>query len=154
MNATATLAPAQESEPHPQQHLEALEPHPQQHLQALEPHPQQHLQALEQANRVRLARAELKRRVARGETKVADVILSCPWESQSMSVFDLLTSQRRWGSTRARKFLTSLPLSETKRIGDLTNRQRVTLAALLTAGGKAPVSSAATTPLAFVPAPQ
>jgi hypothetical protein len=131
MNATATLAPVQESEGRPQQHL----------------------QALEQANRVRLARADLKRRVARGEITVADVILSCPWEVRSMSVFDLLTSQRRWGRTRARKFLSSLPLSETKRIGTLTNRQRVTLAALLTAGGKAPVSSAAT-PLSFRPVPQ
>ena len=122
--ATATLAPAQEE---------------------TERHPQQHLQALQRANRVRLARAELKRRVARDEIKVADVILTCPWEVESMTVFDLLTSQRRWGSTRARKFLSTLPLSETKKIGALTHRQRVTLAALLTAGGKAPVSSAATT---------
>jgi hypothetical protein len=133
MTATATLLPAPQPEPE-------------------QDHPQ-HLQALEQANRVRLARAELKRRVAKGETRVADVILSCPWEVESMTVFDLLTSQRRWGRTRARKFLSSLPLSETKRIGSLTHRQRVTLAALLTAGGKAPVSSAAT-PFAFVAVPQ
>ena len=108
MNATATLAPA----------------------------PPQHLKALERANRVRLARAELKRRVASGEVTTAEVIMSCPWEANSMTVFDLLLSQRRWGRTRARKFLAALPLSEAKTLGSLTNRQRVTLAALLTAGTK------------------
>ena len=39
----------------------------------------------------------------------------------------------RWGRTRCRKFLQSIGLSETKTIGSLTERQRVTLAALLTA---------------------
>ena len=35
----------------------------------------QHMQALAQANKVRLARAELKRQVADGELSVADVVL-------------------------------------------------------------------------------
>ena len=35
----------------------------------------QHMRALAQANRVRLARAELKRQVAEGETSVAEVVL-------------------------------------------------------------------------------
>jgi hypothetical protein len=38
------------------------------------------MRALAQANRVRLARAELKRQVAEGETSVADVVLSRPWK--------------------------------------------------------------------------
>ena len=38
----------------------------------------QHLRALEQANRVRLARAELKRRVALQEASVVEVIVECP----------------------------------------------------------------------------
>ena len=41
----------------------------------------QHMRALERANKVRLARAELKRRVAVGEIDVAAVILECPWET-------------------------------------------------------------------------
>ncbi len=65
----------------------------------------QHMQALQRANAVRLARAELKRRVAIGEVGAADVILDAPWEAESMTVSDLLTSQRRWGHTRCRKFL-------------------------------------------------
>jgi hypothetical protein len=92
----------------------------------------QYMRALERANQVRLARAELKRRVAIGEVDVAEVILDCPWEAESMAVADLLMSQRRWGQTRCRKFLSQIPMSESKRIGSMTERQRRTLAAMLT----------------------
>jgi hypothetical protein len=91
----------------------------------------QHMRALAQANRVRLARAELKRQVAEGETSVADVVLSCPWEAESMTISDLLTSQHRWGRTRCRRFLASIPMSETKTIGSMTERQRNALAGML-----------------------
>jgi hypothetical protein len=105
MNATATIAPAGP----------------------------QHMRALERANKVRLARAELKRRVAAGEIGVAEVILDCPWEAQSMAIADLLMSQRRWGQTRCRKFLAQIPMSERKTVGSMTERQCRTLAATLTA---------------------
>ena len=95
----------------------------------------QHLQALARANEVRLARAELKRQVADGEISAAHVILECPWEAASMTVSDLLTSQRRWGTTRCRKLLSAIPMSENKTVGSMTERQRVALAELL--GGQA-----------------
>jgi hypothetical protein len=104
MNATATIAPAGP----------------------------QYMRALERANQVRLARASLKRRIALGETHVAAVILDCPWEAESMAVADLLMSQRRWGQTRCRKFLSQLAMSEKKTVGSMTDRQRHTLAAMLT----------------------
>jgi hypothetical protein len=91
----------------------------------------QHLRALARANEVRLARAELKRQVAEGEISAAHVILECPWEAASMTVSDLLTSQRRWGSTRCRKLLASVPMSENKSVGSMTERQRQALAKLL-----------------------
>jgi hypothetical protein len=103
MNATATVAPAGP----------------------------QYMRALERANKVRLARAELKRRIATGELDVAEVILQCPWEAESMAVADLLMSQRRWGQTRCRKFLAQIPMSEKKTVGSMTERQRRTLAAML-----------------------
>jgi hypothetical protein len=102
MNAAATLAPAP-----------------------------QHLRALARANEVRLARAELKRQIAEGEISAAHVILECPWEAASMTVSDLLTSQRRWGSTRCRKLLQSIPMSENKTVGSMTERQRQALGDLL-----------------------
>ncbi len=102
MNATATIAP-----------------------------PPQYMRALERANQVRLARAELKRKVSMDEIDVAQVILDCPWEASSMAVADLLMSQRRWGQTRCRKFLAQIPMSEKKTIGSMTERQRRTLVAML-----------------------
>jgi hypothetical protein len=113
MNATATIAPAGP----------------------------QHMRALERANQVRLARAELKRRVASGEIGVAEVILECPWEADSMAVSDLLMSQRRWGQTRCRKFLAQIPMSEQKTVGSMTERQRRTLAAMLTSSGSVTMDS-------------
>jgi hypothetical protein len=106
MTATATMAPATDSEP-------------------------QHMQALARANEVRLARAELKRRVAIGEVPAAEVILGSPWEAASMTVSDLLLSQRRWGHQRCRKLLAQVQMSEAKTIGTMTTRQRVALAGLL-----------------------
>ena len=55
MNATATIAPAGP----------------------------QYMRALERANKVRLARAELKRRSSMDETDAAEVILDCPWEARA-----------------------------------------------------------------------
>jgi hypothetical protein len=108
MNATATVAPAGP----------------------------QYMRALERANKVRLARADLKRRVADGEIQAAEVILDCPWEAESMAVADLLMSQHRWGQTRCRKFLSQIPMSEKKTVGSMTDRQRQTLATMLTSAGR------------------
>ena len=105
MNATATVAPAGP----------------------------QYMRALERANQVRLARAELKRRVAMNELGVAEVVMGCPWEAESMAIGDLLMSQRRWGQTRCRKFLAQVPMSEKKTIGSMTERQRRTLVGMLSA---------------------
>ena len=99
---------------------------------AIAPTAPQHIRALEQANRVRLARAELKRQVADGYRSVADVVLDCPWEAESMTIGDLLMSQHRWGRTRCRRFLAAIPMVETKTIGSMTDRQRRALAARLT----------------------
>jgi hypothetical protein len=96
---------------------------------------EQHLRALEYANRVRLARAELKRGIAAGELSAAEVVLSCPWQAHSMSISDLLMSQKRWGRTRCRRLLVSLGVPENKQVGTLTERQRLALASMLAAKG-------------------
>lgn len=95
----------------------------------------QHLAALETANRVRLARAALKRRVAAGEASAAEVLREAPWEVETMTVGELLRSQRRWGRARCRKFLVSLSLSENRAIGRLTLRQRALVATALDCKG-------------------
>ena len=95
------------------------------------PRAPQHLRALQQANRVRLARAELKRQVAEGDRSVAEIVLECPWEAESMTIGDLLMSQHRWGHTRCRRFLGAISMVETKTVGSMTERQRRALAARL-----------------------
>jgi hypothetical protein len=91
----------------------------------------QRLRALERANEIRLARATIKRRIADGEVSAADVILECPDAAHSWPVGELLMSQRRWGTTRCRKFLSRNQIIETKPIGTLTERQRHLLAGSL-----------------------
>jgi hypothetical protein len=93
----------------------------------------QHMEALARANRVRLARAELKRAIQAGREEAAEVVLTCPWEADTMTVGELLRSQRRWGRARARKFLVSLAMNENRQVGRLTERQRVLLARELAA---------------------
>ena len=94
------------------------------------PEPQR-LRALERANKIRLARAALKRRIALGEVSAAEVILQCPDAASSWPIGDLLMSQRRWGNTRCRKFLSQSHIIETKPVGTLTERQRRMLATSL-----------------------
>lgn len=91
----------------------------------------QHLQALQRANEIRLARAELKKKVARREVTADEVILTCPREAASMTIAELLSSQRRWGTTRTCKFLAGIGMPETKTVGSMTDRQRSLLAAML-----------------------
>lgn len=93
----------------------------------------QRLRALERANEIRLGRAALKRAIAVGELCAADVILDCPDAATSWPIGDLLMSQRRWGTTRCRKFLSRNHIVETKPVGTLTERQRRMLAASLEA---------------------
>ena len=94
---------------------------------------EQHLRALEYANRVRLARARMKRKIAAGELAASEVVLSSPWQAHSMTISDLLMSQKRWGRTRCRRLLLSLSVPENKQVGTLTERQRLALAAVLAA---------------------
>jgi hypothetical protein len=84
----------------------------------------QPMRALQLANRVRRARSELKTRIAAGELSAAEVILTCPSETASMPITQLLASQRGWGDVRSRSFLAELAVREDKPIGSLTNRQR------------------------------
>lgn len=91
----------------------------------------QRLRALARANEVRLARADLKRRIADGRVSAAEVILCPPEAARSWAVGDLLASQRHWGTTRCRKFLLHNHVNETKALDKLTERQRRVLAGAL-----------------------
>ena len=89
----------------------------------------QPLRALERANNLRVARSQVKRRIAGGELTAGEVVLASPRETATMTLFDLLRCQRQWGERRVHRVLMRLAISETKTIGSLTHRQRHAVAA-------------------------
>ena len=121
MSAASTIAPARPL-PIPHRRIEPTVVEPQTDRRSEEP--PQCMQALARANEVRLARAALKREIGAGRRAVTDVIIESPWEAESMSLSELLCSQRRWGRARSRKLLSSAALGEGKKVGTLTERQR------------------------------
>ena len=94
---------------------------------------QQRLLALDRANHIRIARSTLKRRLHAGEITPAEAILRGSRDTDTMTVSELLRSQRGWGPRRSAEALRSVLLSDRKTLGSLTERQRVTLAAVLSA---------------------
>jgi hypothetical protein len=92
---------------------------------------QQRLLALDRANDIRIARAALKRRLHAGQITPAEAILSGSRDLKTMTVDELLRSQRGWGPKRSSGVLRSVRLSDTKTLGSLTERQRVTLGGIL-----------------------
>lgn len=93
----------------------------------------QRTDALRRANAVRAARARLRRRIAAGERSASEVLADCPPEVRSMPVADLLGAQHRWGEARVGRTLRRVPVGERKPLGELTDRQRRALVALLEA---------------------
>jgi hypothetical protein len=91
----------------------------------------QPMHALELANRVRAYRADLKRQIATGEVEAAAVVLICPRKVAGMTISELLLAQRSWGRVRCLRFLRSLALREDKTVGSMTERQRRSVAVLL-----------------------
>lgn len=80
--------------------------------------------ALAEANRVRLARADLKRQINTGQRSILGVILDPPDFMESCEISELLMAQTRWGITRTRRLLAVIPVPENKPVGSLTARQR------------------------------
>jgi hypothetical protein len=93
------------------------------------------LAALRLANDVRRERAALKRRIAEGGLSAAEVLLDPSPVAAGCSLVDLLMSQRKWGRVKVSKFLARNQIAASKRISDLTDRQRQLLAAQLRRSG-------------------
>src|SRR5690349_14428608 len=97
----------------------------------------QHMDALARANEVRLKRSEIKRKVAEGELTVAEVLADPPAEVETMSISELLRAQHRWGNERTRKLCRALVISELRKVGSLTGREKDRISGMLTYGGDA-----------------
>lgn len=83
----------------------------------------QHMQAHARSNDIRLNRAAIRRQVFAGERTVPDVLREMPACVASMTLFDLVACQYRWGAHRTRRLLVRLGIPETKALGTLTQRQ-------------------------------
>ena len=92
---------------------------------------EQRLLALGRANEIRLGRAKVRREIGTRRLSAADVLMDSPECVLSMSIFDLLMAQPRWGRTRSLKVLAVARISESKQVGSLTERQRGELRRLL-----------------------
>ena len=66
-----------------------------------------------------------------------------------MEFSELLMSQKRWGRERCRRLLLSSAIPENKQVGTLTERQRVALAAMLSAPPAERRAQAAAQPMAL-----
>jgi hypothetical protein len=131
MSAASTIAPASPIPTIAPRRLEPTVVEPRTERESRQRGTAQCMEALARANEVRLARAALKRDISAGRRTVVDVVGESPWEAESMSLSELLCSQRRWGRARSRKLLASAALGEGKKIGTLTDRQRRILVAAL-----------------------
>lgn len=85
----------------------------------------QHMDALQLANTVRLGRAQIKRDIRDGKCTVSDVLETKPFVCNSMTIRELLQSQKRWGRRRTLRFLIKIEptLTENRKLNCLTQRQ-------------------------------
>ena len=84
----------------------------------------QHLDALKHANDVRLARAELKRKLNAGEVDIRDVLSDPPDYLKNMKIYELILSLNRYGRERTLRLLRRAQIAESKTIAFVTPRQR------------------------------
>jgi len=89
----------------------------------------QPLDALVVANEARVAQAAVRHALA-GRTLTLGEALEHP-AVQTMTVYRLLTAQRGWGPRRASECLRGVGVSESRRVSQLTARQRKLLSVTL-----------------------
>lgn len=104
----------------------------------------QHLVALKKANAIRALRAELKREIYRGDSRLPDVIdpqVETEWDelAQDMKIGELLRSMKGWKHTRTKRFLTRFagyPTTGELKLSELGPIRQAQLALMLREAGK------------------
>ncbi len=92
---------------------------------------QQRMDALTRANRIRTARAQLKRDLKGGRTSIHDLLLEPPEYVETAKVFDMLLAVPKYGRVKVNKVLQQCRISPSKTIGGLSQRQRAELVSML-----------------------
>jgi hypothetical protein len=91
----------------------------------------QRMRALEMANEIRTKRAQLKRDLKAGRTKIDTLLLDPPEWLGSAKVFDIILAVPKYGRVKVNRILNHCRISPSKTIGGLSERQRAELVALL-----------------------
>ena len=89
------------------------------------------MDALERANRIRTARAQLKRDLKAGKVSIHQLLLDPPSYLETAKVFDMLLAVPKYGRVKANKVLVQCRISPSKTIGGLSERQRTELVSML-----------------------
>lgn len=89
------------------------------------------MRALERANEIRSKRAQLKRDLKAGKTRIDTLLLDPPEWVQSAKVFDMILAVPKYGRVKANRILQQCRISPSKTIGGLSERQRGELVAHL-----------------------
>jgi len=89
------------------------------------------MDALERANKIRTARAQLKRDLKAGKVSIHKLLLDPPSYLETAKVFDMLLAVPKYGRVKANKVLVQCRISPSKTIGGLSERQRTELVSLL-----------------------
>lgn len=87
--------------------------------------------ALRQANEVRSSRAKLKRQLREGRVRLDEVLAAPADYLATAEVFDLLVAAPMIGPVKAARLLTRARVSQSKTVGQLSERQRGRLIELL-----------------------
>jgi hypothetical protein len=85
----------------------------------------QRMEALGNANKIRTDRAQVKRDLKAGRTQAIDLLLEPPEWMETMKVFDLLFACPKYGQVKVDKVLKFCRISSSKKIGELSERQRI-----------------------------
>lgn len=85
--------------------------------------------ALKVANWYRSAGVHVQREIKAGELTVGDAL----WDArgQSLRMYAVLGAQRGWGTTKVEKFCREHRFSPSRKVRELTNRQRFEITAAL-----------------------
>ena len=83
------------------------------------------------ANEIRTRRAQLKKDLKGGKTKIDSLLLDPPEWLDSAKVFDVILAVPKFGRVKVNRILNQCRISPSKTIGGLSERQRAELVALL-----------------------
>jgi hypothetical protein len=87
----------------------------------------QRMDALRRANDVRVRRAQLKKDLKDGRTRIQTILADPPEYVETAKVIDILMAVPKFGRVKAARFLNTCRISQSKTVGGLSDRQRTEL---------------------------